>query len=256
MSQRIHLGAIVLRDGRLMLVRPAVDGPWELPGGPLLPTHADTESAMDEILAAFGIASPAIEEDFLDTLHLREEDGALVYNLYAPTEWTGEPRVSPGAGLGWFTPEELASVAMDARIRDALLAAFGMVEPPPGEDRLLEEMARAMGLAGGQAVPLSPRAAVGRPGAGPAAALEDRWANTDLPQATRGLIAVALAAAAGRPGPLSEAIDDAARHGASVAHLAETLRMVGAYAGYPVAADAWAVLEEKLAGFEAEGRGS
>lgn len=249
MSQRIHLGAIVLREGRLMLVRPTPEAPWELPGGPLLPSHADTESAMDEILAGFGITSPAIEEDFLDTLHFREEAGALVYNLYAPTEWTGEPRARAGTGLGWFTPEELDSIAMDARVRDALLAAFGIADGPRDDARLLEEMARAIGLPSPPiAAPISMPVAAVPHGPGPEDALNDRWANTDLPQVTRGLVAVALAATAGRPGPLRRAIEDAVRHGAGGAQVAETIRMVGAYVGYPVAFDAWAVMEETLAG--------
>ena len=39
MNQEIQLGAIVMRDGRLLLLQNAVGGPWELPGGPL-PNHA------------------------------------------------------------------------------------------------------------------------------------------------------------------------------------------------------------------------
>ena len=54
MNQEIQLGAIVMRDGRLLLLQNAVGGPWELPGGPLPAAQDDMDAEMDAILQRHG----------------------------------------------------------------------------------------------------------------------------------------------------------------------------------------------------------
>ncbi len=151
MSQRIHMAAMVLREGRLMLVRPQIGAPWELPGGPFLEEHEDMDVAMDALLAALGIDVPAIEEDFIETIFLPDSEGQLVYNLYAPSEWTGEPIAPIGAGVGWFGVEELELLEMDARVRNGVLRAFGMQGTEDNAGDILSAMQAQFGF--GEAAP-------------------------------------------------------------------------------------------------------
>jgi 4-carboxymuconolactone decarboxylase len=152
MTQHIHLAAIVIREGQLMLIRPQIGAPWELPGGPFLDEHEDMDVAMDALLTAFGINTPAIEEDFIETIFLPAADGQLIYNLYAPSEWAGEPFAPSGAGVGWYGLDELGAVNMDARVRSGVLRAFGLEgEADPAE--ILSAMQAEFGF--GEAKPAS-----------------------------------------------------------------------------------------------------
>ena len=259
MSQRIELGAIVVREGRLWLVRPRPGGPWELPGGLLLPEHEDTDAAMDAILATFGVNAPAIEDDFLETRFLPIEGGQVVYNIYAASEWTGDPAAAPGVGAGWFELDELGAVHMEEWLREALLLAFGIKEAPNRDHEIVAAMD---GLAARGAAALSGgRGGLSRtePPDGP---LRDHTTrareNAGLDDRSRGIAAVAmLAALGGRPTALREAIAAALLHGLTAEQLTDTLRMVGAYAGYPAAVEAWAVMEGLFAerGLPAPGAG-
>ncbi|OAI38788.1 hypothetical protein AYO38_09015 [bacterium SCGC AG-212-C10] len=138
-SNRIHLAGAVMREGRILMLRPTPRSAWELPGGPLLPGHEDAEAGMDDILTALGIHAPAIEDDFVDTLYLSDGDdgGQIIYNLYVPTEWKGEPDLPIGMGAGWFALDELKSVEMNATVRQALLVAFGREAPAPPDNSVL-----------------------------------------------------------------------------------------------------------------------
>ena len=143
MIQRIQMGAIVVRDGRIMLLRPQIGAPWELPGGALTEDQEDVDQAMDAILSALGVNTPAIEDDFLETVYIPEVGGQVVYNLYAASEWTGDPFAAHGIGLGWFALDEIEAVAMDDIIRNAILVAFGVREPAPERIPFLEADAPA-----------------------------------------------------------------------------------------------------------------
>jgi len=126
MKQEIQLGAIVMRDGRLLLLQNAVGGPWELPGGPLPESQDDMDAEMDAILQRIGVHAPAVEEDFVDTVFLPIDGGQVVYNLYAPTDWTGDPATESSAAASWFALHELETVEMDPRVREGILVAFGL----------------------------------------------------------------------------------------------------------------------------------
>lgn len=227
MSQVIHLAAIVVRDGKLLLRRGEGAAAWELPGGPLLPEHEDVDAAMDAILEAMGIRAPAIEEDFVETIHLQREAGLVVYNLYAPTEWTGEPTVA-GLQADWFALHELAGLPMEERVKGAVLAAFGLRER---RDETAEIMAAL-----GQVVP----------GAGPG-----------LDARTRGLATIGIVAALGRPAALRSQIANALDQGTTPAQIAETLTLVSEWAGRAAAEEAWPVAEAVFAerGISCPGRG-
>lgn len=278
MSQEIYLAAALTREGRVLLLRPTPRAPWELPGGPLLPHHADAESAMDEILAALGVECPAIEDDFLETVYLPRDDGHLVYNLYVPSEWRGEPQVPIGMGSGWFALEELDAIEMDARVREALQVAFGLRAPVDDANAVLAALGGAVAEAA--AIIDMPVTAAGAPtyddrrsrgldilrtlrGGDPLPAfaamqqatpeiaadvvdfaLGDVWSHPALDRRTRSLQVVAmLAALGGRAGPLRSHINGALNHGASPEQVVETLRMVAVYAGFPAALEAWPVME-------------
>lgn len=269
MKQHIHLAAILERDGRILLLRPAPASPWELPGGPLPPELDDVDEAMDRILEQLGIAAPAVEEDFLQTHYFPAEDGQVVFNLYAPTDWTGEPSPPPGWGTGWFAPGELHAIELDPRVRDAILQAFGLIEAP---DRTAEILA-ALGAeleAGSRTAPAKTagldvlRTLSGQDPAAARAALERQypeladdivdaalaraWSGTALDRATRSLLVIAILAATGRTGgPLRSHINGALNHGATPARIIETLRMVAYYAGFPAALEAWPAMEDVFA---------
>jgi 4-carboxymuconolactone decarboxylase len=271
-SQRIHLAAIVMRRERLLLLRRSPAAAWELPGGAFQPHHADPEAGMDAILRELGIESPIADEHFRETVYLPDGDSHMVYNIYAPFEWHGEPQVPAGTGAGWFAPHELESIAMDEVVRESLLVGFGLHEP---RDRTGEIMAALTSsgfepaegvetepaslsspheagldvlrtLTGGEPGAVAARLAEQYPGLADDVvdfALGEVWANAEIDRRTRSLQAVAMLAALGRTGPLAMQIAGALNHGATPGQVVETLRMVAVYAGFPAALEAWPVME-------------
>jgi 4-carboxymuconolactone decarboxylase len=241
---------------------------WELPGGPLLPEHDDVDAGMDAILTAMGLAVPAIEDDFASTVFLPAADGHTVYNLYVPSEWTGEPSLPAGVGAGWFALDEIDAVAMDEAVRNTILEAFGLRDAPDNAGDMLAALNAAMGPEG---APERPASGAGDgldvlhtlTGRDPEAvregmrrhypeladdvvsALGDFWTDPVLDRRTRSLQTVAmLAAMGGKQGPLRSHINGALNHGATPAQLVETLRMVAVYAGFPASLEAWPIMEE------------
>lgn len=286
MSQRIHLAAIVAREGRIWLLRDHDGAEWELPGGPFLPEHADPEAGIDAVLEAFGVRTAASEEHFIETLFLPDGEGHAVYNLYAAADWQGEPRAGEGRRTAWMAPEELDAIDMNTQVRDAILQVFGIRERPDTTAELLARLqsgvdgtARSLGF---EDVPqkqydgpgtrreagldvlrtlsagTDPRVARENLGMryGPLGddvvdfAMGEVWATPGLDRRTRSLEVVAMLGALGRTGPLQGHIGGALNHGATPAELVETIRMVAVYAGFPAALDAWQVLEKV---FEARG---
>ena len=230
------------------------------------------------ILAGFGINAPAVEDDFVETIFLPADDGKLVFNLYAPSEWKGEPSVPPGTTMGWFGLEDLEPLQMDAAVRAGILRAFGMGGAAVDDDAsILEALGAQPELA-----PAAPAPAVRPPGIrtppsrrelgldvlrtlnadDPAAeanlrgragdladsvldfALGEVWQGAALDRKARSLLVVAMLASLGRLGPLRGHIRGALNHGATPDQLVETLKMVSVYAGFPAAVEAWPVVME------------
>lgn len=148
MSQDIQLAALVVRDGRLLLLRDAA-GTWNLPCGPL-PDDADADEAMDAILKVHGVHTPSIAEDFLQTLYLQREGRYTVFNVYGPSGWTGEPVAPNGEELAWFDLTELEGLAMDPQVRNAIYEVLGLKET--NDDALLSAVASVVGEAMEQVV--------------------------------------------------------------------------------------------------------
>jgi alkylhydroperoxidase/carboxymuconolactone decarboxylase family protein YurZ len=277
MKQHIRMAAILEREGRLFLVRPRPDAPWELPGGPL-PEHADdVDREMDDILGQLGVCAPAIEEDFLQTHFFPAEEGQVVFNLYAATDWTGDPVAPAGHGAGWFALDEIEAIEMEEPIRNALLEALGLRTPVDRTAEILSALGGELD-APGRPVTAAPAGERHHPpgreagldvlrtltGADPerVAAMIARqqpelandqvdfvlgqvWANAALDRRTRSLLVVAMLAATGRTGSsLRSHINGALNHGATPDQVVETLRMVAAYAGFPAAIEAWPAMED------------
>ncbi len=276
MKQHITMAAILERDGRIYLLRPAPSAPWELPSGPLPPGVHDVDEEMDRILQRLGVRVPAIEEDFLQTHYFPADDGQVVYNLYAPTGWQGEPSPPPGVGSGWFTLEELGAIDLHPGVRRALREAFGLDQPPDRTGEILAALGAELAAAarpGGtlSGPPVAREAGLdvlrtltgGDPARALAAlrrsspeladdlvdfALPRFWTGPQLDRRTRSLLVVAILAALGRTGgPLRSHIHGALQHGATPDQVVEVLRMVAIYAGFPAALEAWPVMEDVFA---------
>lgn len=284
MSQRIHNGAILVREGRLFLLRQGVDAHWQLPGDRLRPEHPDVDEAMDTMLQEIGVSAPAVEEDFIETIYLRDEDGHIVFNIYAPTEWEGEPAADGGTGAGWFTLEELDAIAMDSRVREAVQAMFGIKDRPDDAAQILAALGDAAGIdlsasqpgatTFAEPTPEAPgdRRQAGldvlrtlrgakdgqeafdqmrqsRPGLAEDIvdfAMGEVWNHPALDRKTRSMLVVAMVAAMGRPAALQSHLNGALNHGVTPEQLVQMMRMVAVYAGFPAAVDAWGALDEVL----------
>ena len=275
MAQRIHLAAILEREGELLLRRGPGEDVWSLPGGDLAPEHEDVDAGMAAILGEMGITVEAIEEAFYETLFVPDGDGHMVYNLFAASAWEGEPAAADGAELAWFAPAALAELAMEEHVRQGVLAAFGLAAPRNDSAAILSALQREMDMESEtKDGPFESRREAGHDvmrtlsgGADPDArhaamranspeladavvdfALGEVWGSDRLDRRTRSLEVVAmLAALTGRPAQLRSHINGALNHGATPAEVVETLRMVAVYAGFPAALTAWPVMEEVFA---------
>lgn len=267
MSADIYLAALLVRDGRVLLTRPRPDAAWELPGTSFREGLTDVDDAMAYHLASAGIRARGIPEAFVQTLHLPRGEGHVVYNLYAPEDWEGELRTEPGTGSGWYTPDELASISMDAAVRDTLLALFGVAPPVDDDASVLAAIdANLPGAAAGSRHERGLDVLRTLSGGDPALsyrglgarspelagdivdfALGEVWATAPLDRRTRSLQVVAMLAALGRPNALRSHIGGALNHGATPEQVVETLRMVAVYGGFPAAIEAWPIMEAVFA---------
>ena len=274
MAQRIHLAAILEREGELLLRRGAGEASWSLPGGDLLPEHEDVDDGMAAILGELGVTVEAIEEAFYETLFIPDGEGHMVFNLFATSAWEGEPVAGDGSELAWRTPGALAGLAMDEHVRAGILAAFGLGEPRDDSAAILSALQREMGFEAESSGEFASRREAGRDvlrtlsgGGDPDVrhaglrerspeladdvvdfALGEVWGTDRLDRRTRSLEVVAmLAALTGRTAQLRSHINGALNHGATPGEVVETLRMVAVYAGFPAALSAWPVMEEVFA---------
>ncbi|HJP41296.1 MAG TPA: hypothetical protein QGF35_06270 [Dehalococcoidia bacterium] len=223
MSQAIHLGAIVLSAGRMLLARPGNDRPWALPGGILEPHHADTEAGMLEYLSLFSISVNQIENDFIDTYFLPEKAGRGLLNIYAPSDWTGEVHAPGNAQIEWFAPGELVELEMEEHVRSAILEVLGIGQKPERDTEFLEELSLALE--------------------------NERWPATgdDLPgirPSVRALLEVAIAAAVSGRAGLRERLVAAVARGAKPSELADVLLMVDSHTGNGIAKQGLALISQ------------
>lgn len=251
------MAAILQREGELLLVRGPGDAEWRLPGGALPVGNDDIDAEMAGILADMGIVTAAVGDDFYATHYFPASGGQTVYNLFAVSQWFGEPDLPAGHEALWTAPAGLVSLPMHDGVREALLEAFGLREPADADAGILDALAEAAGLAA--PVPAPPPGGA-RPGTHPPSPFERAanrlWPGRGLDPLTRSLEAVALLAGLGHAGPaLDDEIRRALREGASASQLVATLQTVAVFAGLPAALAAWPTLEGALrdAGLPAPG---
>jgi len=103
-------GALVVRDGRVLLGRRAVEpgrGCWDIPGGFLNPWEHPSEAAVREVREETGldVRLTRLLDIVIDTYHDRD----YTLNLYWVGEILGgqERAADDLCELRWFTPDEL-----------------------------------------------------------------------------------------------------------------------------------------------------
>ena len=117
---RIGVGALVLREGRVLLVRRGVApscGLWAIPGGSLELGETLREGAEREILEETGIIVHAKEPVYIGDLVERDAEGRIRYHYvvvdYAADYVSGEVNGADDAlDARWVSPEEVAGLAV------------------------------------------------------------------------------------------------------------------------------------------------
>jgi len=236
------VGAVLISGGRLLLTPGGNPPLWHLVEGELLPEHPDTETAMDLALERFGISAPAVEEDFLDTILFDDGEVRTVYNLYAPTDWAGEPSRPDGGEVSWMEPATLHDLPMDEHIRGALLTLFGLKTRADGRALVLDAGKAIQDP--GKRLQVEPPEARPDPAAEFAGALASAKSSPGLPPSTSALIRLALSAGAGGATPAE--FEDAFVTGSNEAEIGSVLRLVAVYAGNPAALSAATVFEKVI----------
>jgi 4-carboxymuconolactone decarboxylase len=268
MGRRIELRAIVARDGELLAFRRQGEA-WQLPGGALDDGEDDIDAAMDSFLRARGIAAENVAEAFLRTDYADDETGPAVVNLYALADWAGEPSAGDGEEHGWLALDTIETAGLHATTLASLLIALGVqperdvelpgalggtsAAPQQPADRHLAGLDVLRTLRGGavdpaQAYELMLKNTPELAGDVVDFALGEVWSHPALDRHTRSLLVVAmLSAMGGRGGALRSHLNGALNHGATPEEIVQLMRMVAVYAGFPVALEGWAAMEETFA---------
>ncbi|MDX2393423.1 NUDIX domain-containing protein [Streptomyces sp. DK15] len=129
-------GAVVREDGRLLAIRRADNGTWELPGGVLELTESPEAGVRREVLEETGIE---VEVDELTGVYKNTTRGivALVFRCKPAggTERTSEESTA----VAWLTPQEVSeqmSEVFAIRLLDALDEAGPHVRSHDGRQLL------------------------------------------------------------------------------------------------------------------------
>ena len=112
------VAAVVRRAGRYLLGRRPEHkrhgGLWEFPGGKLLEGESRLEGARRELAEELGLEVLSLGA----LLHSVRDPGAPYVIEFVEVEARGEPTAHEHSSVGWFTPAELANLALapaDAR---------------------------------------------------------------------------------------------------------------------------------------------
>ena len=138
-SPRVGVGAVVFREGRVLLVRRAVapsQGLWAIPGGGLNLGETLRQAAEREILEETGITIRAGEPVYVGDLVYRDDAGRIHYHYvvvdFAAEDLGGEVIGSDDAlEARWVSPEEFAGLDATPTTRE-LLARLGFIAPEAG----------------------------------------------------------------------------------------------------------------------------
>lgn len=128
----IRVSGILVREGRIVLVRRQGSSAWELPGGPLEDRDETTESSLvRHLLRLLGVTSG--EPEFVDTLYRRDPSGGwALENLFLVHQWSGLPANHAPAELAEVTTYELSAVGyleMDDDVRRTVQGVLGLGPP-------------------------------------------------------------------------------------------------------------------------------
>lgn len=133
-SERIDVVAAVIgRKGRYLLGRRPEDkrhgGRWEFPGGKLRDQETFLDAARRELREELGLVAASMGRQ-LGAIH---DDGSPFTVHFVEIVAVGEPVAREHAEVGWFTPDEMASMELapaDSSFVDQLPA----IDPEGGAD--------------------------------------------------------------------------------------------------------------------------
>ncbi|MEU9618152.1 NUDIX domain-containing protein [Streptomyces sp. NPDC048155] len=116
-------GAVVREDGRLLAIRRADNGTWELPGGILELTEAPEAGVAREVLEETGIH---VEVDELTGVYKNTTRGIVALVFRCKPSGGAERTSDESTAVDWLTPEEVEERMAEVyaiRLLDALDAA-------------------------------------------------------------------------------------------------------------------------------------
>lgn len=136
-SPRVGVGAVVQREGRVLLVRRGVapaEGLWAIPGGALELGETLQDAAAREILEETGITIRAGEPVFTCDVMVRDDDGRVRFHYVivdlAADYVSGEVMGGDDAlEARWIAPEELEELPA-TKTTLKLLRQIGFLSPP------------------------------------------------------------------------------------------------------------------------------
>lgn len=125
---RVGVGAIVIHEGKILLVKRGVDpgkGLWAIPGGTLRLGETLRECAAREILEETGITIAVGECVYVFDLIERDEIGKIKFHFvvadFAAIYVSGEPKAGDDAeAAGWCAPEDLVDLPVSQNTIKAL----------------------------------------------------------------------------------------------------------------------------------------
>ncbi|MBT2527956.1 NUDIX domain-containing protein [Streptomyces sp. ISL-99] len=113
-------GAVLREDGRLLAIRRANNGTWELPGGVLELSEAPEEGVRREVLEETGIH---VEVDELSGVYKNTTRGIVALVFRCKPSGGTERTSDESTAVAWLTPEEVTermSEVYAVRLLDAL----------------------------------------------------------------------------------------------------------------------------------------
>jgi ADP-ribose pyrophosphatase len=139
----VGVGAIVFREGKILLVKRARDpgrGLWAIPGGRLEYGETLQQATEREILEETGITIRAGEPYYTFDLIERDESGGIRFHYvivdllaeYVAGELQGNDEVED---LRWVGPEELGRLEVSSKTRELLQMRLGFGRPAPMDSR-------------------------------------------------------------------------------------------------------------------------